>query len=608
MNISENTLIYDLETKTFGNPNPERDKLKIFACHSYKTKKIYLLKDRESIQKILYNHKYLVGFNNKYYDNIILLKDGYDIKYKTIIDLREVIDKRCGIIKTDKGLLSDLLIEKSLKFITQVLNIVDEDTGKKELDYSLLNKDNITQEEQQLINDYTKRDIEVTKKLYEWCEEHFEAFKYFVIEKDILNKSYLTAASATFAYKALCKEMNWEVLYNDDDVHNEKITGGYVSYPAGERFEGNIYCVDFQSMYPHCMMQCNLYGRKKVGDLSEQEPPVWNGNNIWKTNGIYYSDNLSPVGQVIQKWFKQRLEYKKVKDKKEYALKILLNILYGIMDNPKYNKTFDSIAASDCTGISRQWIKYARKVFRDKGYLVIYTDTDSIYIQDPFNNKEQLVNVTKEIVDYIKSTVPFPQDTFKMELEAEIKYIFFFKGEVKEEDNEMDSDDYTNRLKGLLKKNYIYVTKDNKVVVKNLGVKKKSTSLLSREIFWKYMVPEIIKTGQCKFSRQWITNLIQELLEKNIKLATIRYSVGDFSEYKDSPGSIYAQISNKYGSGIFFLIPNLKNIGIGKGKSYCTLEEFKKHNLKIQDINLENVYSELEYFTKPVITKNIFDY
>jgi hypothetical protein len=604
MEISEDTLIYDLETKTFGKPDPTKDELKLFGCYSYKTQKYYMLKDKESIQRIINNHKYLVGFNNIYYDNPILERAGYDLKWKIIIDLRTVIDKRAAIIKLKNGLLTDLLIEKSLRFISEVLGIVDKETGKKELDYALLNKEVITEEDWKLILDYTKRDLEVTRKLYEWCEDYFDAFKFYVIERDIINKSYLTAAPSTFAYKALCKEMNWEVLYSDGDngLEEEKIKGGYVAYPAGERYENDIYLLDFQSMYPHAMMQGNLYGRTHVG---------WDGNEVWKLNGRYNNKDLAPVGKVIKKWFTQRLEYKKIKDRREYTLKILLNILYGIMDNSKYVKTYDSIAASDCTGLGRQWIKYARKVFRDKGYKILYTDTDSIFLQDVNKKgKDDVIKISEEICQYIKTTVPFPQDTFKMELEAEIKYMFFFKGEERndEDDIDMDEDDFINKTNNIMKKNYIYVTNDDKIIVKNLGMKKKSTSFLSREIFWKYMVPEIIKTGECKFKQAWIKNLILELLEKDIKLASIRYSVGDIGEYKNSPGGIYAQIATKYGSGIHFLIPNKRKIGIGKDKSYCTIEEFKNRNLQITDIDLDNVYKELNYFRKSVVTKNIFSF
>ncbi len=68
------------------------------------------------------------------------------------------------------------------------------------------------------------------------------------------------------------------------------------------------------------------------------------------------------------------------------------------------------------------------------------------------------------------------------------------------------------------------------------------------------------------------------------------------------------QISQRYGEGIHFMIPNTKGVGVGKGKSYCTIEEFKKHNMNISHIDLRNVWKELGYFIAPVQTKNIFDY
>jgi len=301
MNISEDVLIYDIETRVFGKPDPEKDKLRLFGCYSYKTGKPYLTSDREMIQLLINKHRYLVGFNTKYYDNPILQKFGIDLKYKTIIDLREVVDKRCAIIKIDKGLLSDLLIEKSLKYITELLGIVDTNTGKMKIDYSMFKKDTLTNEEYQLLQDYTKRDIEVTKKLYEWLENYFDVFKYFVIEKDVQNKSYLTAAPATFAYKALCKEMNWEVLYNEIEEgseDHEAILGGYVSYPAGERFEGNIYCLDFQCLPENTKISmwrdCKQFYKKNIQDIKKGDMIVNQDGKqiILETNKQYYNGDL----------------------------------------------------------------------------------------------------------------------------------------------------------------------------------------------------------------------------------------------------------------------------------------------------------------------------
>ena len=664
--IGDDIAIYDTETRVYGSPDPNKDMLKLFGCHSYKTNKFYLISNVDDIQKVVNAHKFLVGFNTEMYDEPIIKRAGVNIDYKIRIDLYDIIKKRSAVIKIKEGLLKDLLMSYSLDFITKTLGLVNEEDSKIKIDYSLFMKDSWTPEELKEISEYTLRDVEVTKKLYEFIEDYFEGFKDFMNEDDVKKKKYLTVGVPKFAYKAICKAMKWTEEYegqgisHDDD---ESISGGYVAFPSGEEFHSNetqnIYVLDFTSLYPHIMMQCNLYGRKK--NLISDTRPVWNGNNIWKVEGYYYSDELSGVGQLIKKWFFSRMFYKrtflcaddkivyKMKDiekfkgrtiytisktnsdviqvvvddnviiellnvikegvdKREYTIKIILNIFYGILNTPYYSKVCDIVAGGDCTRIGRQWIRYARKTFRDAGYGVAYTDTDSIYIIDPFKDKEKMLRIKKSIIDYIKSTVPFPQDTFDMALEAEINHLFFFKGNnISEKDEEMDEDDFINKPKQLMKKNYVYVTKDGEVVIKNLGIRKKSNTPLSRKIFNEYLIPQI-KEGKIKFSKTYLKGLIMELLQKDITLATLRKDVGPLTDYKKSPNGLQAQISAKYGSGIHFLIPNVKGIGVGKGKNYCTIEEFYKHNLRLEHIDLENIFSELEYFTKGTVNTNIFSF
>ncbi len=533
-----------------------------------------------------------------------------------MIDLREIFERRAGGMKIKKGMLGDLLMKYSLDYITKMLDIVDDETGKDIIDYSIFQKDVWTKEETAEVIKYTKKDIDVTRKLYEWVESYFESFKFFIKEEDVRKKVYLTASIAKFTYKAICKAMNWEETYKGDG--EGKIQGGYVAYPAGDRFEGDIYCMDFNSLYPFIMIMCNLYNRIKTGN---NDGDVWFGGNKWKVEGVYNSKKLSTVCELLLKWYKDRLLYKEQGDRREYTIKIIINTIYGILTNPYYAQVYDLIAGGDCTRIGRQWTKYARKVFREAGYPVLYTDTDSVYIKDPFNNKEAMLKIKDKIINDIKETVPFAQELFDMGIDDEIKYMFFFKGgskEDKDSDSEMDSDDFLNKPKGLMKKNYIYVKKvfdkegnyiKDDVVIKNLGVRKKSNSGLSKEIFWKHMVPKIIENGEAKFSKAYVKNLISELLEKDMNLAALRKSVGRPEQYSvKSPNSLPAQISRKYGSGIYFMIPNTKSIGVGKGKSYCTLEEFQKHKLRIEHIDLSNVWNELDYFIKPVVVKNIFAY
>jgi hypothetical protein len=190
---------------------------------------------------------------------------------------------------------------------------------------------------------------------------------------------------------------------------------------------------------------------------------------------------------------------------------------------------------------------------------------------------------------------------FNFKIDAEVTHMFFFKGDksVKTGDDYNDADDNEMLLKNeiYLKKNYLYITTDNEVCFRNLGVAKKSTSALTRQIFWNDIIPRIKSEKRVKFPKTFYRNLVTEYLLKNIEYAFVRYNVRSVNDYKNS-SQLQAQISERYGSGIHFLIPNSK-IGVGKGKKYCTYEEFKNAGMVINDINLDNVFRELEYFTEP---------
>ena len=198
-------------------------------------------------------------------------------------------------------------------------------------------------------------------------------------------------------------------------------------------------------------------------------------------------------------------------------------------------------------------------------------------------------SIIKEILD----DVPFPsEETFKLSIENELSNLWFFKGD-----------------KGFLKKNYIYRTKQGKVVVKNLGVRKKSISKISRHIFWKILLPQIEKERKVKFEKPYLWEIIKELLEDDLSLAANRYTASAYETYKPPRSGINAQIAQRYGPGIHFLIPNKKGVGVGKKKSYCSFDEFQQQGLTVNDINLDGIWGELDYFVEKkgiIYLKNVF--
>jgi len=325
----------------------------------------------------------------------------------------------------------------------------------------------------------------------------------------------------------------------------------------------------------------------------------YNGNGYVDVEGEYDDKVLCDESLLLRKFYEERLEFKKNKDPREYTIKIIINTYYGMKDNIVFTQFYDRVAAGDCTRIGRQLSKKARKLFADLGYHIIYTDTDSVYLLDPFNNEERLLSIRDDFIKEIKANVPFPYIHFDMGVDDKIEDIWFFDSKdgnekEKKSDSEMDEFDQINKSKGFMKKNYIYITEDKKLKYKNLGVKKKSNSELSRYIFNKILVPKIIEERKVQFPREFYETLILELLQTNPELIAKRFRVSEAETYKSKTCPQY-QIASRYGPGIHFLIKNTK-YGVCKSVKYCTFDEFKSQNLTFNDLDLSGVWKELVYF------------
>ena len=592
----ESSLILDIECAVSdGKVNIENDKFRYFGAYSYLFDKYFFSNNLNDLQKLVNRHEFIVGFNTKAYDVPILERNGISFFKKRHIDLYEIIEKRKVAMQVGGNFLHLILERSTLDEISRKIGVVTEEDGKiTDFDYDILQKEIVTPEERNYIKIYTLRDIEVEKKLYEWIEDYFKPFKFYLTTRDINNKSYLTSSIASFAYKALCKSTGIPEEYGEGAVNDDVLfSGGYVGYPAGEVFVGDLYCLDFNSLYPHCYMMCNIFDR-----VEESTPNAWHGGKLFEVEGYYNTDKMCKLSNMAYIYYNQRVEYKKAKDPREYSLKIILNTIYGLLGNPSFASVYDKIAAGDVTLLGRQFIKLSREIFSKVGYKVIYTDTDSVYILDPFNDKDKLLKTKDFIVKRIKSSVPFPLDTFDMGIDDEIKCMWFFEGKVidKDSDTFLDAEDIENKKLGFMKKNYIYVTKSGKVKIKNLGIQKRSNTKLSKKIWEDYIVPELKTNDNCKFSNEQMNIWIEELLKADLNLIASRTPVKPAHTYA-LQSQLQAQVATKYGAGVHFLIPNTV-YGVGKGKKYCTIEEFKKKKLNISEIELTKVRSELSYFIK----------
>ena len=85
-----------------------------------------------------------------------------------------------------------------------------------------------------------------------------------------------------------------------------------------------------------------------------------------------------------------------------YAIKILMNSLYGSLASPAC-RFFDPKLANAITHFAQFFIKFTSELIEKKGYKVIYNDTDCAFVVSKAKTLKEAEKIGKEIQDEINS-------------------------------------------------------------------------------------------------------------------------------------------------------------------------------------------------------------
>lgn len=557
-------LVFDIETRVHGKIDPKTDELRFIGLYEIEEDKTHFLTigEQDKIQALFNKHKIIISYNGINYDMPIL--NRYGIGHRgTHIDLYQVIKKRkqyLGIKSTSNSMSN---IAKALKL---------DDKKIDDFDYDILKKESYTAQEIAYIKKYTLQDVKVTTEIYKRVEEFFKPLKEYMSAYDQHTMKWITSSIASYAYKVICHQTGIEELYSD----NREVTsyeGGHVIEPIREEDHGTIICFDYASLYPNIYFSCNLFSHSCKCCNKEEK---WTGDGFFKVKGSYCKKKLGTIEKLLKTFYEQRKEYKSVGDKREYALKIIMNSIYGASGSPIFKSLYNYNTASDCTSIARTCVQEAIRMFNEAGHEVLYGDTDSCYVKT--RNKTKAVETANNIVKHLTSHMPIPNEHFELKIDDEIKHMWF-----------------TSTGDKLNKKTYIYVTTKGKVVIKGLAMIKSDSSKIGMHVFNKYM-KELVSTGNIKFKYNVIKRWVDTELKNNLDLCIRTFKTKPLEEYK-SESQLQAQISKKYGPGVHYLITN-NQYGVGKGKKYCTVKEYEEQGLTTDAIDLTKFWSEMEMFIK----------
>ncbi len=164
----------------------------------------------------------------------------------------------------------------------------------------------------------------------------------------------------------------------------QKITGGYVSSLKSGIYK-NVLVLDFKSLYPSVLKTFNidpasLLLKKEKGCV---ETPA----------KVCYKNQEGILPEIIDKLHKAREKAKAEKrELSSYAIKIIMNSFWGVLASPNC-RYFNLEMANSITKTSQHIIKLtAKEIEKNFSLPVIYSDTDSVFIETTKKEPHQIIN------------------------------------------------------------------------------------------------------------------------------------------------------------------------------------------------------------------------
>ncbi|HCY84143.1 MAG TPA: DNA polymerase II [Desulfobacteraceae bacterium] len=193
--------------------------------------------------------------------------------------------------------------------------------------------------------------------------------------------------------------------------------GGWV-FTKSPGFFDNIAVFDFKSLYPSIIRTFNIDPLSRLTARKNPEAPHLN-----TPVGITYSREIHVLPEFITTLMDTRDRAKQEKDPHlSQAVKILMNSFYGVMGTTK-SRFYNPELSRSITGTGRWLLKTTRQFLEDRGYAVLYGDTDSVFVQLKPDEAVQGENAAKQLAQEINTFLTRTiRDAFDLESRLEMEF------------------------------------------------------------------------------------------------------------------------------------------------------------------------------------------
>lgn len=229
-----------------------------------------------------------------------------------------------------------------------------------------------TKENHKILADYNIMDCQLAYEILEKTSVIDLAIERTQLTGLPLDK--LTASVAAFdsLYMRAARARGLVSPTNDFKQKEERIKGGYV-HSSKPGIYKNVLIMDFKSLYPSIIRTFNI---DPASQLDKKEK-----GSVDSPNGAHFKNQDGILPAILDKLHAARERAKK--EKREFgnhAIKVIMNSFFGVLANPAC-RYFNLDMANAITHFGQFIIKLTAEEIEKKGYRVIYSDTDSVFVE-----------------------------------------------------------------------------------------------------------------------------------------------------------------------------------------------------------------------------------
>jgi DNA polymerase-2 len=158
----------------------------------------------------------------------------------------------------------------------------------------------------------------------------------------------------------------------------ERVPGGGIITPRAGLYE-NVLVFDFKSLYPSIMRTFNIDPLTRVAKRSPQDAAP-QGELITAPNGERFRREPGIIPEILHRFFESREKARREANRAAiHAYKIVMNSFYGVLGTDGCRFAASGLAGA-VTTFGQHILFWTRDKARERGYEVLYGDTDSLFV------------------------------------------------------------------------------------------------------------------------------------------------------------------------------------------------------------------------------------